>query len=83
MLMPLATGTCLGRAVSTLEARIQSQNDLNKMEKGLAIRRVQVHADKCDNDLWQCEIGTCCLARPFTDKDLEQSGSKSQFVMLL
>lgn len=71
MLISLASGTCLGRAVSALEARIQSQNDLNRMKKGLAICRMQVHADKCDNDPWQCEIGTCWLARPFTDKDLE------------
>lgn len=48
MLMSLANGTCLERAMSALEARIQSQNDLNKMEKGLEIRRVQVHADKSD-----------------------------------
>lgn len=60
----------MGRAVSTVEARIQSQNDLNKMEKGLAICRVQVLADKCDHGLWQCKIGACWLARPFTDKDL-------------
>lgn len=45
MLMSLANGTCLGRAVSTLEARIQSQNDLSKMEKGLTICKVQVYAD--------------------------------------
>lgn len=45
--MSLANGTRPGGAASALEARIHSQNALDKMEKGSAKCRVQVHVGKC------------------------------------
>lgn len=84
MLMSLANGTRLGGAASALEARIQSQNALDKMEEVLAKCRVQVHAGKCQvlylgwgnylNARWE-PAGWPALLHT---KTWEYSGSKSQ-----